>query len=144
MFFKKTISASKDNGFSLESALYKQLQNGGIRADFSDLRADSNGIYFNYPNKSQQKVLLYQAKLQESIFRTQGDPSVHLCGCKACIEALKNPDFLAVVTYNLQFFVGIYSYKVQMKFFNDKPLMLCQDCLKISHFKGDLKTFLAS
>lgn len=93
MFFEKIIAACGDDGFSLESALFKQLQSGGIKADFSDLHADSSGIYFTYPNQTQQKVLFYQAKLQESTFRVQGDPYVHLCGCKACMEDLKKPRF---------------------------------------------------
>ncbi|QOQ98251.1 hypothetical protein [Helicobacter winghamensis] len=142
MFFEKIISVCSDESFSLQNALFKQLQNGGIQADFSNLSADLDGIYFSYPNNSQQKVLLYQAKIQESLFRTQGDPSVHLCGCKACLDGLKSPDFLAVIAYDLRFFLGIYSHKVQMKFFNDKPLELCQECVKITGFNGDLKAFL--
>ncbi|MBX7490999.1 hypothetical protein [Helicobacter turcicus] len=142
MFFEKIIAACSDDGFRLESALFKQLQNGGIKADFSDLSADRKGIYFYYPSNRCQKVLLYQAKIQEATFRNQGDPYVHLCGCKACLEGLKNSDFLAVVAYDLRFFLGIYSHKVQVKFFHDKPLALCPECLNIAEFNGDLKTFL--
>lgn len=142
MFFEKIITACSDEGFRLDGALLKQLQNGGIKADFSDLSADENGIYFSYPSNKLQKVLLYQAKIQEVAFRNQGDPSVHLCGCKACLEGLRSPDFLAVVAYDLRFFLGIYSHKVQIKFFNDKPLPLCVECVKLARFNGDLKAFL--
>ncbi|WP_299546136.1 hypothetical protein [uncultured Helicobacter sp.] len=144
MFFEKIISACSNDGFSLENALYKQLQNGGIKADFGDLSANQDGIYFSYPNNKIQKVLFYQAKIQEATFRAKGDPSVHLCGCKACLENLKNPDFLAVVTNDLRFFLEIYSHKVQIKFFNDKPLSLCQECVNLVGFSGDLKVFLQS
>lgn len=142
MFFEKIIAVCSNEGFRLESALFKQLQNGGIKADFSDLSADNKGIYFYYPSGGYQKVLLYQAKIQEAAFRNQGDPCVHLCGCKACLEGLKNSDFLAVVAYDLRFFLGIYAHKVQIKFFNDKPLSLCLECVKIAKFNGDLKAFL--
>ncbi|MCI5968849.1 hypothetical protein [Helicobacter sp.] len=142
MFFEKIISVCSSDGFSLQNALFKQLENGGIQADFSDLNADANGIYFHYPNNKYQKVLLYQAKVQEIVFRNQGAPCVHLCGCRDCLQNLKNSDFLAVLAYDLRFFLGIYSHKVQIKFFNDKPLALCLECVKIAGFSGDLKGFL--
>ena len=142
MFFEKIIDVCGGSGFSLESALLEQLKNGGIKADFSDLHADNNGIYFTYPSEKLQKVLLYHARIPESLFRIQGDPRVHLCGCPSCLKHLNDSEFLAVVNKEKRFFVGIYSHKVQIKFFNDKPLQFCQDCVRMLQFNGDLETFL--
>ena len=142
MFFEKIVDVCKGSGFSLESALLEQLKNGGIKADFSDLHADNNGIYFTYPSGKLQKVLLYHARIPESLFRIQGDPCVHLCGCPSCLKYLNYSEFLAVVNKENRFFVGMYSHKVQIKFFNDKPLQFCQDCVRMLQFNGDLETFL--
>ena len=101
-----------------------------------------SGIYFAYPSGKLQKVLLYHARIPESLFRIQGDPCVHLCGCPSCLKHLDDSEFLAVVALEKRFFVGIYSHKVQIKFFNDKPLQLCQDCVKILQFNGNLAAFL--
>ena len=142
MFFEKMIDVCGAGGFSLESALLEQLKNGGIKANFSDLSANHSGIYFAYPSGKLQKVLLYHARIPESLFRIQGDPCVHLCGCPSCLKHLDDSEFLAVVALEKRFFVGIYSHKVQIKFFNDKPLQLCQDCVKILQFNGNLAAFL--
>ena len=142
MFFEKMIDVCGTGGFSLESALLEQLKNGGIKANFSDLHANHSGIYFTYPSGKLQKVLLYHARIPESLFRIQGDPCVHLCGCPGCLKHLDDSEFLAVVALEKRFFVGIYSHKVQIKFFNDKPLQLCQDCVKILQFNGNLAAFL--
>ena len=142
MFFEKMIDVCGAGGFSLESAVLEQLKNGGIKANFSDLHANHSGIYFTYPSGKLQKVLLYHARIPESLFRIQGDPCVHLCGCPGCLKHLDDSEFLAVVALEKRFFVGIYSHKVQIKFFNDKPLQLCQDCVKILQFNGNLAAFL--
>ena len=142
MFFEKMIDVCGAGGFSLESALLEQLKNGGIKANFSDLHANHSGIYFTYPSGKLQKVLLYHARIPESLFRIQGDPCVHLCGCPGCLKHLDDSEFLVVVALEKRFFVGIYSHKVQIKFFNDKPLQLCQDCVKILQFNGNLAAFL--
>ena len=142
MFFEKMIDVCGAGGFSLESALLEQLKNGGIKANFSDLHANHSGIYFTYPSGKLQKVLLYHARIPESLFRIQGDPCVPLCGCPGCLKHLDDSEFLAVVALEKRFFVGIYSHKVQIKFFNDKPLQLCQDCVKILQFNGNLAAFL--
>ena len=142
MFFEKMIDVCGAGGFSLESALLEQLKNGGIKANFSYLHANHSGIYFTYPSGKLQKVLLYHARIPESLFRIQGDPCVHLCGCPGCLKHLDDSEFLAVVALEKRFFVGIYSHKVQIKFFNDKPLQLCQDCVKILQFNGNLAAFL--
>ncbi len=87
--------------------------------------------------------MLYQARVQEVMFRSKGDPFVHLCGCKKALENLKNPDFIATISLNLRFFLGIYSHKVQTKFFNDKPLQICPQCAKVleMYFNNDLRGF---
>ncbi len=140
--FERFIAVCKEDGFGLESALLQQLKSGGIKANFSDLRADNAGIYFTFPNEKTQKVMLYQANIQESTFRIQGDPYVHLCGCPVALANFKNPDFLAVIAFELRFFLSISSQKVQMKFFYDKPLQLCKECVQMTRFNGDLRGFL--
>ncbi len=88
--------------------------------------------------------MLYQARIQEMTFRSKGDPFVHLCGCEEALENLKNPDFIATISLDLRFFLGIYSHKVQTKFFNDKPLKICPICAKTlaESFNNDLREFL--
>lgn len=142
-FFTKMIEACENQKFSLNSALFTQLQSEGIRANFADLHADERGIYFGFSNGKFCKVMLYQARIQESTFRSKGDPYVHLCACEECLENLANPDFIATISLNLHFFLGIYSHKVQTKFFNDKPLEICPKCAKVlrGHFRGDLNAF---
>lgn len=142
MFFQQVISACQREGFSLTSTLFTQLQKDGIRADLLDLYANSSGIYFDYPNQTQQKVLLYQAKIQESTFKIHGDPLVHLCNCSFALKSINNPDYLAILTEEMRFFVGIYAHKTQIKIFYDKPLQFCPQCVQITSFKGDLKSFL--
>lgn len=143
-FFEKTIEACGNADFSLlNSALFAQLQEEGIKANFADLSADEKGIYFNFSNGKACKVMLYQARIQEAAFRSLGDPNVHLCGCEECRENLKNPDFIITISLDLRFFLGIYSHKVQTKFFNDKPLKLCPQCAKMleMYFNNDLRKF---
>lgn len=72
--------------------------------------------------------MLYQAKIQESFFRTQGEPLVHLCACEESLKNATNPDFLAIIRTDMQFFLSIYSHKIQTKIFNQKPLSLCPQC----------------
>lgn len=88
--------------------------------------------------------MFYQARIQEMTFRSKGDPFVHLCGCEEALENLKNPDFIATISLDLRFFLGIYSHKVQTKFFNDKPLKICPICAKTlaESFNNDLGGFL--
>ncbi|MDY3114059.1 MAG: hypothetical protein SOW25_07035 [Helicobacter sp.] len=143
MFFTQTILSAKEEGFSLKDALLKQLQSG-LYANFANLCADKDGIYFTLPNQKSIKVLLYQAKVQEAKFRVSGDPQVHLCGCSECLKALNSADFLAIRTYNLLFSVGIYSNKVQTKIFHQKPLEICPECARLTSFSGNLQTFLES
>ena len=145
-FFEKTIVACAGGDSSLDSELFEQLQNEGILANFADLTANERGIYFRFSNNKICKIMLYQAKFQETTFRSKGDPSVHLCGCEEALKNLKNPDFIATISLDLRFFLGIYSHKVQTKFFNDKPLRLCPYCAKVlaKSFKNDLRTFLLS
>lgn len=112
-------------------------------ANFADLSADERGIYFRFSSNNICKIMLYQARVQEVMFRSKGDPFVHLCGCKEALENLKNPDFIATISLNLRFFLGIYSHKVQTKFFNDKPLQICPQCAKVleMYFNNDLRGF---
>lgn len=142
-FFEKTIVACGSKESGLDSALFKQLQKGGIMANFADLSADERGIYFRFSSNNICRIMLYQARVQEVMFRSKGDPFVHLCGCKEALENLKNPDFIATISLNLRFFLGIYSHKVQTKFFNDKPLQICPQCAKVleMYFNNDLRGF---
>lgn len=142
-FFEKTIVACGSKESGLDSALFKQLQKDGIMANFADLSADERGIYFRFSSNNICKIMLYQARVQEVMFRSKGDPFVHLCGCKEALENLKNPDFIATISLNLRFFLGIYSHKVQTKFFNDKPLQICPQCAKVleMYFNNDLRGF---
>ncbi|WP_273213221.1 hypothetical protein [Helicobacter rodentium] len=143
-FFEKTIAACGSGDSGLDSALFKQLQKDGIMANFADLSADERGIYFRFSSNKICKIMLYQARIQEMTFRSKGDPFVHLCGCEEALENLKNPDFIATISLDLRFFLGIYSHKVQTKFFNDKPLKICPICAKTlaESFNNDLREFL--
>ncbi len=143
-FFEKTIAACGSGDSGLDSALFKQLQKDGIMANFADLSADERGIYFRFSSNKICKIMLYQARIQEMTFRSKGDPFVHLCGCEEALENLKNPYFIATISLDLRFFLGIYSHKVQTKFFNDKPLQICPICAKTlaESFNNDLREFL--
>lgn len=73
-FFEKTIIACGSKESGLDSALFKQLQQGGIMANFADLSADERGIYFRFSSNNICKIMLYQARVQEVMFRSKGDP----------------------------------------------------------------------
>ncbi len=127
---------------NLSSKLLETLKDGGIKANFADLRVGERGIYFLFPNKEVSKVMLYQAQIQESLFHTRGEPLVHLCACEESKKNFNHRDFLAIIKMDLRFFLGIHSHKIQRKFFNDKPLKLCPQCSQIlSHYQEDLKVF---
>ena len=122
MFFQKTIESCQQFHFNLKSILLDTLKTSGISANLADLNPTKEGIYFTFPDKTSTKVMLYQAKIQESLFRTQGDPLVHLCACKESLKHYNNPEFLAIIRPNMQFFISIYSHKIQTRFLNEKPL----------------------
>ncbi len=88
--------------------------------------------------------MLYQAKIQESLFRSQGEPLVHLHACKESQKNATNPDFLAIIRTDMQFFLSIYSHKIQTKIFNQKPLLLCPQCHTFlsQSYGGNLEAFL--
>lgn len=131
----------KEN-FNLSSKLLEILKDGGIKANFADLYVGQRGIYFFLPDRRVIKVMLYQAQIQESLFHTGGEPFVHLCSCDESKKNFNHRDFLAIIKMDLRFFLGIYSYKIQRKFFNDRPLKLCPQCSKIlSHYQEDIKIF---
>lgn len=129
MFFQKTIESCQQFHFNLKSTLLDTLKTSGISANLADLNPTKEGIYFTFPDKTSTRVMLYQAKIQESLFRTQGDPLVHLCACKESLKHYNNPEFLAIIRPNMQFFISIYSHKIQTRFFNEKPLDICPECL---------------
>ncbi|MDA3967059.1 MULTISPECIES: hypothetical protein [Helicobacter] len=127
---------------SLNKHLLNMLQSSGIRANLADLHLDEDGIYFTFPNGSTKKIMLYQSKIQEGFFRSNGDPFVHICKCKESEINLNNQDFTAIINYDMKFFIGIYSHRTQIKFYNDKPLSICPQC-KITLDKfGSLQKFL--
>lgn len=141
MFFTEFKEAC-NFGLSLNKHLLNMLQSNGIRANLANLYADENGIYFTFPNGSIQKVMLYQSKIQEGFFRSNGDPFVHLCKCKESTDNLNNHDFTAIINYEMRFFIEIYSHKTQIKFYNDKPLSICHQCKIALDKVGSLKKFL--
>lgn len=143
MFFQKTIESCHTKQINLTSEILKILQTSGIAANLADLTLDENGIYLPLPNQTTIKVMLYQAKIQESLFRTQGEPLVHLSACGESLKNYKNADFLAIIHTDMQFFLGIYSHKIQTKIFNQKPLNLCPHCHNLLHrsYQGNLQLF---
>lgn len=144
MFFKHFIEACKLGNLSLNDYLIGTLKNTGIKASLSDLDIDNTGIYFILPNKQKIKVMLYQSKVQESFFRSHGDPLIHICGCKESIANINNADFTATIKTDLKFFVGIYSNRTQIKFYNDKPLSICPACKALlgSSYNGNISDFI--
>lgn len=145
MFFEKILQLYKQKNFHLSSKLLETLKDGGIKANFADLQIGSRGIYFLLPNAGVSKVMLYQAQIQESLFHTKGEPLVHLCSCDESKKNFNHKDFLAIIKMDLRFFLGIYSHKIERKFFNDKPLRLCPQCSEIlSHYQENLELFFKS
>ena len=142
MFFQKLIEVCKSPSFSLKNSLLETLKNGGIDASLVDLELNEKGIFYLFPDNSKAKVQFYQDKIQESIFRTQGDPFYHIFGCQDA-QALYTKEKNAckiVLNKDEKFFLGIYSHKIQTRFFYDKPLSLCPACQKM--LNCDLKEFL--
>ena len=132
LFFKKLIESCKADFFDLKPHLLETLKQGGVEASFADLDFQEEGIYFTFPDKSRVKVLFYQDKIQESAFRTQGDPLVHFRGCKEALELSSRLNACkAIIKYDNKLFLGVYSHKTQIRFFNDKPLPLCPLCKSI-------------
>ncbi|EFR48961.1 hypothetical protein [Helicobacter canadensis] len=143
MFFQKTIESCHTMQVNLTNEMLKILQTSGIAANLADLTLDKNGIYFSLPNQTTTKVMLYQAKIQESLFRTQGEPLVHLSACDESLKNYDNADFLAIIRTDMQFFLSIYSHKIQTKIFNQKPLNLCPHCHNLLHhsYQDNLQLF---
>ena len=121
LFFKKTIESCATSNLNLTYEILKILKTSGIPANLANLELDKSGIYFLLPDKSRVKIMLYQAKIQESLFRSQGEPLVHLHACKESQKNATNPDFLAIIRTDMQFFLSIYSHKIQTKIFNQNP-----------------------
>ncbi|CAM2920576.1 hypothetical protein [Helicobacter burdigaliensis] len=141
--FEATINACKKEGISLSEALIKLLKDEGISANYAEFSLEDEGIYFILPNGDKIKVLFYQAKIKESVFKSKGDPLVHLFACKEVRENITNEEFRAIITKELKFFLGVYSHRVQTKFFYSKPLEICKEC-KQKLLGNSLKEFMES
>ncbi|PZT47972.1 hypothetical protein B6S12_06180 [Helicobacter valdiviensis] len=126
--FEATINACKNESINLSKSLIQLLKDEGISANYAEFSLEDSGIYFILPNGDKIKVLFYQAKIQESAFKSKGDPFVHLFSCEEVRENLANEEFRAIYKTELKFFLGVYSHRVQTKFFYNKPLELCPSC----------------
>lgn len=142
MFFQKIIEACDKEIFSLKNSLLEGLKTSGIDANLTDLEFSKEGIFLYFPDDSKIKVQFYQDKIQENVFRTQGDPLVHIFSCKEALNLFETQKSSCRIILNKEnkFFLGIYSHKVQTRFFYDKPLKLCPSCQKM--LNCDLKEFL--
>lgn len=139
MFFEETLQASRSEESPLPLFLLEAIGRDGVQVNLVDLLKGRERLFALLPNGELRTVLLHQAILNEVEFQVKGEPRFHfMCRCSIVEQILSSGEGeqrrhrVSAPAVN-RFSFKTASERADLRFFRDKPLEPCPECLQHYH-----------